>query len=352
MAEISYPFDVASEGGGSELVSQTQWQSMAQMWASDRIDYRLMNTSYTQATLPFYASIVGSNIVVQPGAAWVGGFYYKLDAPWVYPAPTNSGSLPRRDSLVIRTNMAAGSANLAITTGQPSANLVDPKPQMAAGGIWELPLWVIDTGANNGAKSMGDRRRYHGPEPLWAPWNASAVSANMPLDSFVVDVDSNNNDSPREGFRGRDGFSFTRHLGKRLPTTPDVFTVTNKPAAANRNGWWRYIAPGTVSLSYVIRNTSTRAVEASAWSMGVQLPVNTSKQGFAHLQGIVENPERRDKKPNYIHVIAKNESGGNRNIYLYHANPSNLGEGLDGLNIIPGKSTLTLSGTYETDAFD
>jgi hypothetical protein len=169
-------------------------------------------------------------------------------------------------------------------------------------------------------------------------------------------MDSNNNggDSQQELFKGRDGTFIARHLGKRREYTPDLFTVVNKPAAANRNGYYRYIAPGTVHVSVQINNTSTKAVEPSGdgWIIGFTLPIPASKKTRAVLHGMLENPERRNGLPNYVDVPARSSASGDNRCFLYFPNDRSVSEGLDGLKVIPGKSFLTVTGMYETNEFD
>jgi len=353
MAEISYPFAAASAGGGSPLVSQLQWQAMSHLWAADRIDFQLVNSSYSTTELPFYPQLVGSDISIGAGAAWVGGFYYKNDAPWVVPAPTNSGAQPRIDLVVIRADMSAGSVNLAIKTGQAAANPLEPTVQRTPGGVWEMPICMIRCEANNGARSIGDRRRFDVPGLVSTPWNMKDVMGAMPPGSFGLDLDVNINDTQSESFVGRDGYMVTRHLGKRRPYTPDVFPVSGKPASSNRKGFWRYIAPGTVFFSVEISNPSTKAATLSGGGTGIgfSLPIAKSKDTAGVFHGFLYNPEYRDGLPNFVDIVAQ-DSWANTNCYLYYPNPNTTKEGLDTLKLIPGKSKLTVSGVYETNAFD
>lgn len=354
MAEISYPFAAASPGGGSEMVSQNEWQNMATLWASDRIDFQFQENSYAPTELPFYAAITGPDLVIQPGSAWVGGFYYRSDAPISKPAPANAGAQPRIDLVVLRADLGEGSVNLAIKTGTPAANPQEPAVQRVYGGVWEMPLWAIRLEANNGARTVVDRRRFDGPGHVWTPQFGADVSASIPPGNFIVNMDAYKAGYQYEGFRGRDGFSITRHLGKRWSYTPDLFTVTNKPATSNRKGYWRYIAPGTVFVAINIENTSTKAVTASGdgWTIGFTLPIPTSKTTPTILSGFCNNPERRNNLPNFIDITCKTGSGGNTSCYLYYPNPTSPKEGLDGFKTIPGKSTLTIMGVYETNQFD
>jgi hypothetical protein len=350
MAEISYPFANDSAGGGTKMVSQVEWQNMAHLWAADRIDFQLTKNTYQPTDLPFFAAIVGANVVVQAGSAWVGGFYYRNDSPRSLPAPTNAGAQPRIDLVVLRVDYVAGSVNLAIKPGQAATTPLEPAMQRTPGGVWEMPLWSIYLNANNGARTVNDRRRFDVPGFVEVPWNRSEVSMSIPVGNFTLDMDSNNNHFQHEGFRGRDGDMITRTLGQREYYTPDLFTVTNKPAAANRKGYWRYIAPGTVQFSVSFNNTSTKAVSTTTTIIGFTLPVPATKTIASSFHGFLENPEVRDSLPNFIDIPAR--STGGQNAYLYYANTTTLKQGLDGLRLIPGKSTLTITGVYETNQFD
>lgn len=350
MAETSYPFAADTAGGGGKLVSDVQWQAMSHLWGPDRIDFQLTASSYATSEMPFYPNLVGSDISVGAGAAWVGGFYYKNDSPWVKPAPTNSGAQPRVDLVVIRADMSAGSVNLAIKTGAPAANPVEPAVQRTPGGIWEMPICAIRCEANNGARTIGERRRFDVPGMVSSPWNGKEVLEGMPPGAFNLDMDANQNDTQSESFLGRDGYMITRHLGRRRSWTPDLLSASNKPPTANRAGYWRRTAPGTVAFSFEIRNSSSTACKASA--MVATLPVQAGNIIPTILKGMIVNPERRDGLPNFVEVVAKTTTTGNNNLYLYITGFKTLGEGLNAMTILPGKSTLSVSGEYETNEFE
>ncbi|AWN05304.1 minor tail protein [Streptomyces phage Ibantik] len=353
MAESSYPFAAASAGGGSPMVSQAQWQAMSHMWATDRIDFQLTNYNYASNQLPFYAELVGGNLVVQPGNAWTGGFYYKLDSAWSQGAPTNSGSQPRIDLLVLRANMSSGDVYLAVKQGQAAANPKEPTLTRDLGGNWEMPMWALRCEANNGARTLEDRRRFDGPGTIYTPWNRIYAAQNSPLGNFTVDMDSNDSGGMEEGFYGKDGDMITRTLGKRRAYTPDLLSVSNKPSAANRKGYYRYIAPGTVAFSAEIINTSSNPVKTTsgASSIGLTLPVNCSITISTILNGHLSNPEVREGMPNLVDVTCKTNVG-TRNSYLMRPDYNDLSEGLNSLTVIPGKSALVISGVYETNDLD
>lgn len=349
MAEISYPFAADSAGGGSNIVSQVDWQSMSHLWSEDRIDFQLASSSYADADLPFGADLSGSNLVVQPGSAWVGGFYYKLDAAWSIAAPTNTGSQPRHDLLVIRADMSAGSVNLAVKTGQPAASPVDPTVQKSIGGIWEMPLYSIRLEANSGAVTFMSLRRFDGPTTVFTPWNRKEASQSLPLGTYTIDMDSNLTGGMEEGFRGTDGDMITRTLGNRPSYTPDLFPVSNLPASSSRKGYWRRIAPGTVSVSIEITTGSKAAtVSSGVFTIGVSLPVAANGATHQLFRGYVSNPRKSNSKPNAFEVIGRTADGDTTSCYLFTPSTGTTHEGLDSLGIIPAYSVLTLTGVYET----
>ncbi|MFD5308320.1 hypothetical protein [Streptomyces ardesiacus] len=351
MAEISYPFADNSAGGGGKLVSVAQWQKMSHQWAPDAIDRQIV-LGDTSGGLPFYCSIEGSNLLVRPGSAWVGGFYYTLDAPKTIPLPTNPSNLGSRiDVLVIRANMATGAVNLAISEGQPSVQAREAEPQRVLGGIWEMPIWAINLPRNGGAATIADRRRYSRPEAVDVAWNRDLISKTLPVGTFTIDQDINSSGGQQEGFRGIDGDMVTRGLGARRKWTPDILSATNKPPAAQREGYWRRIAPGTASFSLQIRNTSSSPVTSTS-AIVLTLPTQVANTIPTILQGQIDNPENRNGLPNFVDIVAKTSSTGNNYLYLYYPSPTTLSEGLDVLKTIPGKSTLIVSGVYETNDFE
>ncbi|MEU0952788.1 hypothetical protein ABZ353_10660 [Streptomyces niveus] len=355
MAEISYPFAEDNSFGGTKTVSQFEWQKMSQLWAQDRIDFQITNSSYSQGSLPLWASISGANLLVQSGSAWVGGFYYRNTGQISKTAPTNSGSLPRTDLVVLRADMSKGSVNLEIKTGTPSANPVEPALQRALGGIWEFPLWAITLAANNGARALQDRRRYDGPGMVYAAYNGPQVSASYPQGNIVVDLDSNTNDVQSEGFSGRDGFVSTRHFGKSKTYTPSLLGTTNVNgvSALNRKGRWRWIAPNMFWFCIYFNHIGPTNVAAtgSNWRLGVTLPVVSNPTMIQTISGFLNNPDKLAGLPNSMAIHATTGAGTNQ-LWLHYPNPNTVTEGLDGLRTIPGKSVLSISGVVEGNEFN
>lgn len=350
MAEISYPFSGDSAGGGSKLVSQTQWQPMAHLWAPDSIDFAMTSATYTATQLPLNVTLSGSNLVVSPGSAWVGGFYYKLDASLTIAAPINAGANPRIDLLVLRLDPTAGSVNVAISTGQASATPTEPTPQRLPGGIWEMPLSAIILPANNGTRTLSPRKYFPSPGVVQVPWNRAEASNSLPPGAFTIDMDVNNTDVIKEGFRAPSGDMITRTLGKRLSYTPDLFTVFVNIPSGDRQGYWRYIAPGTVEFSVRLSNRSINPITKTAgWFIGFTLPVTPSKFVPTVFSGVLSNPESRNGKPNLMSITAQTRMESSNVCALYSPSTSSVSGGLDGLDLIPGMSELCVSGVYATN---
>lgn len=352
MAETSYPFFEDTAGGGAKLVSQTQWQSMAHLWASDRIDFQLTSATYSATDLPLNVTFSGTDIVISPGAAWVGGFYYRLDANLTIPAPTNVGATPRIDTVVLRADLSTGSVNVAVSPGQASTTPIEPTPARVLGGIWEMPIAAISLPANNGTKVLLPRRHFHSPTPAQVPWNRSEVSNTLPVGTFTLDMDSNSSGGQTEGFKGRDGDMVTRTLGKRRTYTPEIFTLIHPMSTGDRKGFWRYIAPGTVQFSVSFTNRSIFPNTSTAgWYIGFTLPVAPSRDIPMIFHGVLSNPENRDRMPNLISITAQTRVESSNVCALYYPSSTDLKEGLDGLTTIPSMSELFVSGVYETNQF-
>jgi hypothetical protein len=352
MAEISYPFNADNASGGTKLVSQVQWQRMSHLWGGDRIDFQLTATSYGTTDLPFNASIVnGRTLQIQPGKAYVGGFYYELTAPLSVTVPNNGGTTPRKDLVVIQLDMTKSAVNIVLIQGTPSAAPVAPRPRRQIGGFWELPLYEVDAAANNASVTAVGRMPFDLPPRVAFPWNVADGAAYLPRGSFAYDMDNNGGDSPYEAFVGRDGYVQTRTLGKARSYTPALVGAT--ALAANlRTGHWRFTAPNQAWFQLTLTNSTTKSVTLTSgnWRMGVTLPWTSYPNGVQTCHGYFSNPTKADGWPNMLPITATTQP---QSTTLWLHRPSeNPADGLDGLTRLPAKSTLYLSGTYELNLFN
>jgi hypothetical protein len=350
MAELSYPFSAANGAGGSNTVSQVQWQKMAQMWGGDRIDRRLTASSYESTDLPFYTTTTGRTVVVNAGRAWVGGFYYELTGTKSLTIADNTSSYARIDIIVIRADLSAGSVNIAVVQGQPAATPVAPQPTRSLGGNWDMVLHEVAVPKSNAAISVSSRLMFDMPPRVESPWNTDLTAPYVQSGSFVYDMDVNRNSTQTEGFKGRDGFMWTQTLGKAYSYTPSMFNGKTAPAA--RKGRWRWVAPNTVqfSSSFTAYEDTGVVVSGTNWYLGTTLPTPANGAIRQVLTGFLSNPNNGGNMPNAMQIVAQTQANSS-NLTLYTPNWTNLAQALDGLRALPAGSTLYLSGTYEANEF-
>lgn len=350
MAEISYPFNADNADGGRAIVSQTQWQSMAHMWGGDRVDYTLTAAAYDSGDLPFSGRVVnGRSVEVKPGKAWVGGFYYQLTATKSVTIDTNPGTKARKDLVVIRADMAQSAVNLAVLKGTAGASPVAPMPRRVVGGLWELALFEVDVAAQDASVTISSRMSFNTPPTIATPWNTEATAALLPRGSMVFDLDVNGAGSQYEAFNARDGYVVTRDLGPTRTYTPNCANINNP---STRQGRWRYIAPKMVWFSAVVRNPSGSDLKLhqGQWTIGITLPTPANGRTGQILTGhLFNNDQGSPDMPNFVGLIAKINAGSDTStVWLYQQSKWTAGDGLDGVDFLPRRGDITISGVYET----
>ncbi|UFQ16418.1 MULTISPECIES: hypothetical protein [Streptomyces] len=350
MAEKSFPFGQANSSGGQAAVSQLDWQDMAKMWGGDRVDFQLVNSSYSSTNLPFSTRVVnGRTIELKPGAAWVGGFYYELDAILTLDIEANPTENPRKDTIVVRVDMAKGSANLAVVKGQPSKAPIAPRPQRIAGQRWEMVLHEVTVPAKDGAIILTNCAPYDVPTSISTPWNAPQTAQFQPQGTFLYDLDSNNNDTQFEAFNGRDGYMITRHLGKARTYTPKIVNTGKLPSGILYRGIWRWIAPNTVFFAIDINNTTNTDIKQSgSGPISFTLPVNPSPNIGQAFNGYMLNSGYNGGLPNYVDLKGMSYMSNKTDVVkILYPDPKKLTEGLNYLLTFPRKSSIIFSGVYE-----
>ncbi|MEU4920263.1 hypothetical protein AB0G29_12990 [Streptomyces parvus] len=357
MAEISYPFNAANTTtGATNLVSETQWQSMARMWGGDRID-RSLSGQASAASLPFTGRVVNvSTVQISPGKAWVGGFYYELTSALNLTVAANSANTPRKDLVVIRADMSKPAVNLAIRKGVNAATALEPAPVRQTGGIWEMPLYEITLPANGGLPTLASRGPYNIPDPVAFPWNASPSAALLPKNTFAYDMDSNGPEEVAEYFNYSDKPRTTRQLGPTRKYTPSLVNVpTLQQGIADRKGRYRWIAPNTMWFSVRVSTPIEIKHVAASWYVGISLPTSAFAATGQTFHGMIQNTSPRQPAsgmPNYIPITGWVPVGKpTTSCILLYPNPNNLSSGLDGLPKIPGSASLVISGVYEAADF-
>lgn len=358
MAELSYPFNADNANGGSQIVSQAQWQAMARMWTSDRVDFQLTATSYAPTALPFNATIVnGRTVQLGSGKAWVGGFYYTLTSTHSVTIANNSTIQPRKDLIVLQADMAKSAVNLAVLTGVAAASPIPPTLRRQVGGIWEMPLYEVDAPANNGPIALYDRMPFDIPGRVAYPWNAAPGAAMLPRGTFAIDMDNNASDTQTEYFIGRSGTTVTRDLGKSRPWTPGFVNAVSNVPLVNRIGRWRWIAPGTVYFSASIEcDWPDRGVvlQSGKTQLGLTIPVPASGVTGQVLKGYIRNPNNNGGLPNLVDITATilKSTTDQTVAYLNYPNTTSAAEGMDYLRTLPSMATLNVSGVYEASTFE
>ncbi|NEB42548.1 hypothetical protein [Streptomyces sp. SID14515] len=358
MAEISYPFNADNATtGATKAVSEVQWQNMAHLWGGDRID-RSLSGQASAAALPFSGKVVNvSTVQIGPGKAWVGGFYYELTSALNLTVAANTANTPRKDLVVIRADMSKPSVNLAVRKGTNAATPLEPAPVRQAGGVWEMPLYEISLPANGGLPVLASRGPYNIPDPVAFPWNTAPSAALMPKNTFAYDMDSNGPEEIAEYFNYSDKPRITRQLGPTRKYTPNLVNATAlQQGLAVREGRYRWIGPSTVwfSMRIFARTIDIKHSEAS-WYLGVSLPVAASAAVGQTFHGIVQNTGPRGPAsgmPNYFQLTGWTPLGkATTTLILLYPNHKNLAAGLDGLPMLPGGSSLVISGVYEAADF-
>ncbi|MEU9707989.1 hypothetical protein AB0E21_05135 [Streptomyces sp. NPDC047967] len=353
MAEISYPFNAANAStGATNLVSETQWQSMARMWGGDRID-RTLTGQASSAALPFAGRVVNvATVQISPGKAWVGGFFYELTSALSLTVAANTANTPRKDLVVIRADMSKPAVNLAIRKGVNAATPLPPVPVRQTGGIWEMPLYEISLPANGGLPVLSSRGPYNMTEPVAYPWNTVPSAALLPKNTFAYDLDSNGPEEISEYFTYSDKPRITRHLGPTRTYSPGIVNVpTLQQGRANRKGRYRWIAPTTIWFSVRISTPADIKHVDASWYVGISLPVKASAETGQTFHGMIQNTgplQPASGLPNYVQITGWVPVGrATTTCILLYPNPNRLSSGLDGLSKIPSSSSLVISGVYE-----
>jgi len=355
MAEISYPFSQANAYGGSEMVSQGQWQDMARMWGGDRAVFQPTRSSYANDDLPFWATCSGRTVHMHPGSAWVGGFHYQLLDPVDIVITSNPTDRTRYDLIVARLDMDKGSVNIGVVVGSATVSPIVPPLTRDPAGIWEMALHRVTVPGRDAAVTNVYVVPLDMPPRVATPWNTIEAAENLPQNSFAYDLDVNNNDTQWEAFKGRDRFVVTRDFSKSRRYTPSLLNV-NSPgnSSLTRSGRWRWIAPNVffVSINLFNKGTGDLSVSSGNYAFDVSLPLGANAGTGQVISGHLWNPQDRVSYPNFMAVTALVQAGKNTDkMRLYVPNPSSPAEGLDGLHSFPKGGTLIISGVIEANVF-
>ncbi|GHF38659.1 hypothetical protein GCM10010218_19820 [Streptomyces mashuensis] len=355
MAEISFPFNKDNDAGGRQAVGQGDWQAMSQLWAGDRVAAKLTSSSYTGAALPFAIKVIGDRTVeISPGEAWVGGFFYRLDAPISFDiGPNFDPAKDRRDTIVLRADIPRGSVNMAVVQGQPSANPIAVQPKRKPGQEWELVIHELKVPRANGRVEPFNRAPFDLPAPVAFPWNAGDSANFVPVGTFVYDLDSDGRHGQQELFRGRDGLVPSMTLGKSFTYTPQLINAASDPKGLVCRGRWRWIAPNLAWFSVDFRNDSSAAIRAKQDALSFQLPVPLNGSTGQSFAGYLLNIEERSGLPNMAALTGMAWAGQRgQTVRILSQSANSLMDGLDYLLVFPPRASIVFSGVFEANQFN
>ncbi|MFI1796351.1 hypothetical protein ACH427_03175 [Streptomyces sp. NPDC020379] len=171
------------------------------------------------------------------------------------------------------------------------------------------------------------------------------------MGTLVYDLDNNGNDTQYEGFVGRDGYTVTRHLGKPRTYEPRLVNTGKLPSGIQYRGIWRWIAPNTVSFAVDINNQSDSDIKGTGEGpISFTLPVNPAPAVGQAFQGYMINGGYDAGLPNFVALTGMSWMGNRTNVVkILYPSANKLREGLDYLLVVPRRSSVVFSGTYEAD---
>jgi hypothetical protein len=121
----------------TQLMTEALWQRLWRLVAGDGV---YMESSSSLAVRP--NSPPSMSVVVQPGAAWVGGAYAEITTPKTLSIAAAPSSGTRMDRVVLRRNNATNSIHVAVVQGVPSTS-PSPPSLTRAGDIYEISLATV-----------------------------------------------------------------------------------------------------------------------------------------------------------------------------------------------------------------
>jgi len=161
--------------------SQSQWYRDAPLWSPSGVS-GAPAAGIDQGDLPL--TVNGLSLTMGLGRAHVrGAAYERTSTSYTFTVPANTNaSLARRDSLVIRRDLAAKTVTPVFMQGTPASTPVVPTVQKVENGQWDIPLFSWTTPANSGTTltNITDDRVFIGPDyprvtlPINGGWNSVA----------------------------------------------------------------------------------------------------------------------------------------------------------------------------------
>lgn len=146
MAESFFPFDA----GVGASVTENEWQRMARRFLATGV----IGDNYLSG-LALIATGDSLTVTVQPGGAWIEGFYYDTDAAVPLVLSAAPPALPRIDTIVVRLDRTANAVTLAVVEGVAAGSPTAPTLTQTD-ALYDLPLYDVLRPAAQSVVNPGD----------------------------------------------------------------------------------------------------------------------------------------------------------------------------------------------------
>lgn len=178
MADVYGPFATAPWSDG-------EWSRFAPTWAPSGP----IGTGAASATTGDWAfANTGLSVSAGTGRAWVRGFgITRTGTPATHTVTANThASFSRRDRLVLRRDLAAGTVTTAVKAGTAASSPTVPSLTQVEAGVWEEALFSFLVPPNSGTTITGviDERRWVSPDGGgWLDQSASTLRLSSTVDA-------------------------------------------------------------------------------------------------------------------------------------------------------------------------
>lgn len=177
MVQQSYPFATPPSTQNPEGVVNTdeKYRAMARWWREDGVV-----DGYLDELAVTYVNFTAT---IRPGAAFVNGTYYVNTAPVTVPLPALAAGSSRIDRVVVRLDMTAKTATIAVRPGVAGVNA--PSALVRNATTWEtlLDQVLVIGGASGAFNALGQRydRWSYGDRRSGRPpgWHVSLASGTL-----------------------------------------------------------------------------------------------------------------------------------------------------------------------------
>lgn len=183
MADFYGPF-------GSAAWSETDWGAFAPTWAPSGPVGSVAAGSVGTGSFSFTAT--GLSVSIGTGSAWVRGFGLRRTTAVSHAVTANThATWSRRDRIVLRRDLTAGTVTTAFKAGTAAATPTAPALTQVDTGIWEETLFSFLTPPNSGTSITGvvDERNWTNPDGTGnlvvpTPTSAGQVAPKSYVDSL------------------------------------------------------------------------------------------------------------------------------------------------------------------------